>query len=136
MDKFLYIKECGKQIKIQGLIQKYEKVFKYIVKKLPPEIEIENIIEVKPSSAPMNVKTYRYPHHHKTGIEILIQYLSRCGVITRSISPYTSILMLVRKKDMSFILCIDYRGINKITIKYKFLIPFIDEMLDEIHGAE
>jgi hypothetical protein len=57
---------------IQALIQKYDKVFQDSPMKLPPERKIEHIIEVKPYSALVNIKPYRYPHHHKTGIERLV----------------------------------------------------------------
>jgi hypothetical protein len=68
-------------------------------------------------------------------MESLVQDLLKCGVIMKSRSPYAAPIVLVRKKDGSFRLCIDYRGINKITIKNKFSISFIDEMLDEIQRA-
>ena len=45
-------------------------------------------------------------------------------------------IVLVRNKDGSFRLCIDYRGVNKVTTKNKFPIPFIDEMMDELQGAK
>ena len=89
---------------------------------LPPERNIEHVIEIKSGSSPVNVKPYRYPHHHKTEIERLIRDLLRCGVIAESRSPYAAQVVLVRKKDGSFRLCIDYEGLNKITIKDKF--PF------------
>ena len=57
---------------------------------LPPEISIEQIIEVKPGSNPVKVQPYRYPHHHKTEIERLVQDLLNCGVITKNRSPYAS----------------------------------------------
>ena len=88
---------------------------------LPPERKIEHVIEIESRSSPVNVKPYSYPHH-KTEIEILIRDLLKCGVITESQSPYAAPVVLVRKKDGSFRLCIDYRGLNKITIEDKF--PF------------
>ena len=66
----------------------------------------------------------------------LVQDLLKCGLITKSRSPYAAPVVLVGKKDGSFSLCIDYRGLNKITIKKKFPIPFIDDMLDELHDAK
>ena len=104
--------------------------------KIPPNREIKHTIEVKARSGPVNIKPYRYPHHHKTEIEKIIQDLLKCGVISKSKSPYAAPFILVRKKYGSFQLCIDYKGLNKITINNKFPIPFIDEMLDELHGAK
>ena len=69
---------------IQGLIQKYKKVFEDLPMELPPKRKIEHVIEIKSGSSPVNVKPYRYPHHHKTEIERLIHDLLRCGVITES----------------------------------------------------
>ena len=71
-------------LEIQGLIQKYKKVFEDLPMELPPERKIEHVIEIKLRSSPFNVKPYRYTHHHKTEIEILIHDLLKCGVITES----------------------------------------------------
>ena len=57
------------------------------------------------------------------------------GVITKSKSPYATLVVLARKKDGSFRLCIDYRELNKITIKDRFPMPLIDEIMDQLHGA-
>jgi hypothetical protein len=89
----------SQHLEIEVLIEKYDKVLQDLPMKLPPERKIKHIIEVKPDSTPVNIKPYRYPHHHKTEIERLIQDLLKCGVITTS---------RVRKKDGSFRLCIDY----------------------------
>jgi hypothetical protein len=121
---------------IQALIQKYDKVSQNLPMKMPPERKIEHIIEVKPHLTLVNIKPYRYPRRHNIEIERLNQDLLKCGVITMSRSPNATPVILVRKNDGSFRLCIDYRGLNKITIKNKFPIPFIDELLDELHGAK
>ena len=79
---------------IQGLIQKYKKVFEDLPMELPLERKIEHVIEIKSRSIHVNVKPYRYPHHHNIEIEILIHDLLKCGVIIESRSSYVAPIVL------------------------------------------
>nr|MDZ8005329.1 RNase H-like domain-containing protein [Nostoc sp. DedSLP05] len=121
---------------VDALLQKYERVFQDLPKELPPDRGLEHVIELDPTKGPVVVRPYRYGHNQKTEIERLIQELLDAGIIVHSKSPYAAPVVLARKKDGSLWLCIDYRELNRITIKDKFPMPRIDDLLDELHGAK
>jgi hypothetical protein len=102
---------------------------------LPPSREYDHAITLLPGSAPVNARPYRYSPLHKTEIERQIQSMLQSGVIERSMSPFASPVLLVQKKDGSWRFCVDYRRLNELTVKNKFPMPIIDELLDELAGA-
>ncbi|XP_058766610.1 uncharacterized protein LOC131640216 [Vicia villosa] len=116
---------------ITSLIQKYPTVFQGSLN-LPPPRPFDHRIPLLPNSPPINVKPYRYPHCQKEAMTSLIQDMLKEGLIVPSNSPFSSPVLLVKKKDGTWRFCVDYRALNAVTIKDRFPIPTIDELLDEL----
>lgn len=102
---------------------------------LPSYRSHDHQILLKYEAGPDNIRPYSYPHYQKNEIKKIVYELLKSGVVKTSTSPYSSLVLLVKKHDGSWRLCVDYWAINQVTVKDKFLIPVIDELLDELHGA-
>ena len=84
---------------------------------------------------PVITTPYRHPQKYKYEIEKVIQEILEMGHIQPSSSPFASPIVLVKKKNGTMRMCIDYRALNKKTIKNFYPIPRVDELIDELHGA-
>eukprot|EP00253_Pinus_taeda_P029589 PITA_29589 len=86
-------------------------------------------------SVPPNIRLYKYPYSQKSEIERMVAEILEASVIQPSQSSFSTLVVLVHKKDGSWCMCPNYRELNKLTIEDKFLIPIIDELLDELHRS-
>nr|GEZ63275.1 reverse transcriptase [Tanacetum cinerariifolium] len=116
---------------LQTLLADYNDVFA-IPKKLPPIRSHDHRILMKEGSPTVNIRPYRHHVTQKDAIKSMVQELLDAGVIRYCQSHFFSPIVMVKKKDDSWRMCVDYRQLNKHTIKDKFPIPLIEELTDEL----
>ncbi|KAL4295662.1 hypothetical protein GQ457_12G011410 [Hibiscus cannabinus] len=117
--------------KVASLLEEFQDVFAEPTG-LPPERGQDHRISLVDEKIVIKVKPYRYPTWKKDEIEKIIKEMLDSGVIRDSNSNFSSPIVMVKKKDNSWRMCIDYRRLNQVTIKDKFPMPVIEELLDEL----
>jgi hypothetical protein len=110
-------------------------MFGLILPGRPLDRGFEHTIELEAGSTPMITAPYRHPKRFKDAIEKEIKELLAMGHIRPITSPFASSIILVLKKDGTLWMCIDYIDLNKKMIKNRYPILWIDELMDEFHGA-
>jgi len=119
---------------IQQLLQFYANLFE-TPSQLPPSRSCDHTIPLVPGAGPVFSRPYRFAPAVKDEIEKQVHEMLAAGLIRKSSSPFSSPVLLVKKKDQSWRFCVDYRQLNSITLKSKYPVPLIDELLDELGGA-
>ena len=102
---------------------------------LPPQREIEVAIDVVPGASPASIAPYRMAPVELKELKLQLQELLEKRFIRPSVSPWGAPVLVVKKKDGTLRLCIDYRQLNKLTIKNKYPLPRIDDLFDQLKGA-
>lgn len=120
---------------LEGLLTSFEDVFADPTG-LPPSRSCDHRIHLKPQTEPMAVRPYRYPQLQKDELEAQCTAMLAQGIIRPSTSPFSAPVLLVKKYDGSWRFCVDYRALNGVTVKDKFPIPIVEELLDELNGAK
>ncbi|GKB42445.1 putative reverse transcriptase domain-containing protein [Tanacetum coccineum] len=128
-------KSEGKQIKDVPIIRDFPEVFPEDLPGLPPARPVEFQIDLIPGAAPVARAPYRLAPSEMKELSEQLQELSDKGFIRPSSSPWGAPVLFVKKKDGSFRMCIDYRELNKLTVKNRYLLPRIDDLFDQLQGS-
>ncbi|GJV79994.1 putative reverse transcriptase domain-containing protein, partial [Tanacetum coccineum] len=102
---------------------------------LPPTRQVEFQIDLVPGAAPVARAPYRLAPSEMKELSEQLKELSDKGFIRPSSSPWGAPVLFVKKKDGSFRMCIDYRELNKLTVKNRYPLPRIDDLFDQLQGS-
>ena len=103
---------------------------------LPPDREIEFEIELAPGTEPISIAPYRMAPAELKELKVQMEELLSKGFVKTSTSPWGAPVLFVKKKVGSLRLCIDYRQLNKVTIRNQYPLPRIDDLFDQLQGAK
>ena len=117
------------------VVRDFPNVFPDDLPGLPPEREMDFPIDLVPSTTPISLPPYIMAPAELKELKTQLQELVDRGFIRPSISPWGAPVLFVKKKDDTWRLCIDYRQLNKVTIRNRYPLPRIDDLFDQLQGA-
>ena len=103
---------------------------------MPRDRDVEFNIELLPGAAPISISPYRMAPLELKELKTQLQELLDKGFIQPSVSPWGALVLFVKKKDGTMRLCIDYRQLNRIMVKNKYLLPLVDDLFHQLQGAQ
>ena len=110
-------------------------VFPEELPRLPPQRKIRFAIDVVLGATPTSITLYQMASLELKELKLQLQELLEKGFIRSSVSPWGALVLFVKKKDGTLRLCIDYRQLNKLIVKNKYLLPRVDDLFDQLKGA-
>ncbi|KAG8480712.1 hypothetical protein CXB51_025402 [Gossypium anomalum] len=128
-------KELEKKLESVPVVCEYSHVFPEELPGLPPVREVEFGIELVPGTTPISMAPYRMAPTELKELKTQLKELTDRGFARPSFSPWGAPVLFVKKKDGTLRMCIDYRQLNKVTIKNKYPLPRIDDLFDQLKGA-
>ncbi|GKE47691.1 putative reverse transcriptase domain-containing protein, partial [Tanacetum coccineum] len=134
-DKGMENKSKEKRLEDVPVIRDFLKVFPEEFPGLPPPRQVEFRIDLVPGAAPVARAPYRLAPSEMRELSIQLKELLEKGFIHPSSSPWGAPVLFVKKKDGSFRMCIDYRELNKLTVKNHYPLPRINDLFDQLQGS-
>ena len=133
-----YVVEKGKEGTLVDeipVVREFPDVFSDDIAGLPPEREVELTIDLIPRTEPIYIPPYRMDPTELRKLKAQLEELLTKGFIRPSIPPWGAPVLFVKKKDGSLRLCIDYRQLNRVTIRNQYPLPRIDELFNQLQGS-
>ncbi|GKC64507.1 putative reverse transcriptase domain-containing protein [Tanacetum coccineum] len=128
-------KSDEKKLEDIPVVKEFPDVFPEDLPGIPPVRQVEFQIDLIPGAAPVARTPYRLAPSEMQELSNQLQELTDRGFIRPSTSPWGAPVLFVKKKDGSFRMCIDYRELNKLTIKNRYPLPRIDDLFDQLQGS-
>ncbi|GJY13722.1 putative reverse transcriptase domain-containing protein [Tanacetum coccineum] len=124
-----------KRLEDVPIVRDFPEIFPEDLSGLPPTRQVEFQIDLVPGAAPVARAPYRLAPSEMKELSEQLKELSDKGFIRPSSSPWGAPVLFVKKKDGSFRMCIDYRELNKLTVKNRYPLPRIDDLFDQLQGS-
>nr|GEW07023.1 putative reverse transcriptase domain-containing protein [Tanacetum cinerariifolium] len=128
-------KSKGKRLKDVPVGREFPEVFPEDLLGIPPTRQVEFRIDLVSGAAPVARAPYWLAPSEIKELADQLQELTDKGFIRPSSSPWGALVLFVKKKDGSFRMCIDYRELNKLTVKNRYPLPRIDDLFDQLQGS-